>query len=214
MLLSLVLMMVGCNQKENIPRKEALIEITPLGSEAPIQFTAFEGNNSDLIEDGNITLTLLPFDKLGSFGASFIYLLFGESINGMYMELNFFLYEHGYMGDWIGRVAPSEQDLKEGRFLYQFRLVANAGRLLDLKREYELSLLPGDLVINEEVVNNYKLIVRDYLQRLGWNNEIEWKESENLPADQLLFLLTGEWGPIELVLQRETARLVSIETLW
>ena len=214
-LLSLLVFLVGCNHENEV--FGTLVEVAPLGSDVVSSITAFVGENSDPIEHIDFgSIFYFHYEFLGKLAGTYIKNLTGSDIDNMYMEMNF-IYEFdswwARAGQWWGRLAQSREELNKGNYLYRFR-VMKGGRLLDLSRGDALKKINlGPFETSVDAIEKYTVIAQNYFQRLFWNETLEWRYDPGLPNDHLLFVTNViGYGEVELIIQRETGLLVSIET--
>jgi len=211
-LLVALLILVGCDTAEE-PLREGIELIDGhevMENEETGETIIFGGSvdEVDLLEEA------IYFDVAGRAGLNWLRHFFIVDTTDMYVNM---LYRSQTDGDfWIGEVAETLEALHKGEFLYQFRVEARNGRLMDLFRFDEtLGISDEFSVLNEEEERHYREVAISYIQSFIFDasvpRSIELVES----GENLLFEADVNMGwVLELTLERGTERLLRMETFY
>ena len=226
-LLIILLVMVGCNSETYEPIAEPIEEVTGTNenriesengenlADLEPQITVFEVENPSL----TVPEEALSSESVARIIANFITRLFEEDINGKYIEITYSSPPLDYRTYWTGNIAQSPTALNQGEILYHFRIDAVYGRLMDLIRKYEMptsnevELLP----IDDEGVRHYTILARGHIRSFIFTEiqGISLVENPNLSDNYLFFVADIGMGyEAEITIQRESERLVRIETFF
>jgi len=222
-LLIILLVMVGCNSETYEPIEEVTgtnenrieSENGENISDLEPQITVFEVENPNLIAPEEA----LSSEAVARIIANFITRLFEEDISGKYIEITYSAPPLDYRTYWTGNIAQTFEALNQGEILYHFRIDAVYGRLMDLIRKYEMPISNevGLLPLDDDGVRHYTFLARRYIGRFIFTEiqGINLVENPNLSDNYLFFVADIGMGyEAEITIQRESERLVGIETFF
>jgi len=214
-LLFATLVLVGCSNEEHPLFEEGMIMIegtVAVEDEVTGETILFGG----AVDDVSLPTDILNFETAGRSGLFRIRNFFDVDTSGMYVSM---VYEDRGLSRyfWSGQIAESLEDLNNGVFLYVFRLDARNGQVNDLIRvDKTPTANDGFAELDESEVDHYLSIARNYLRQaiLSEIVSIDLVDNKDLPDNYLFFVANmpiGNWK-VEIVIERETERLISIET--
>jgi len=221
---SLVLL-IGCSNDNGVTEGRALnTEATNTSSDETErelvlgEFTIVEGVNGF---PGDQTRTL-DIEEAALIGATYILEVFGNDLDGMYLEMTFNYNPHISESLWIGTNAHSPEEFGDETIGFRsgevtFVIDAFTGERISItNRTLSFSDDWEELgeVTNEELDVMLE-IAEDFSRRhFGSSSTIESVEHvRSVPSEFLEFIATdGEGRTIELLIQRETNQLFDIST--
>jgi len=207
--------LLGCSTEEVEPVIERITEDISVSPERVMELTFFMGESQTSISE-----EALSMDVAGRSGSNWLMNLLDVDLDGMFVEMTYHevpISPHFSDKYWVGNIAESESILSVGEFLYQFRIDARTGRLLDLIRYDEVEVLEAaDFpILEEEDIARYTNVARGFIERFifGDLREINFVENSDLPASSLFFIADISQGNVlEITIQRETGDLLRMET--
>ena len=130
-------------------------------------------------QENNPSPNALSAERASLFGAMYIWDMFGESIDGTYVDMWYQVWPSHTRAYWFGHVAESREALMNSQFLYSFLVDAVTGERIDIMRveiTYRSDVVQAAL--NEQVLRG------DYGRNVGGAGDTIFDAIFNLRENQ------------------------------